>query len=753
MTEENGAAERDEAALRTVGRDVPRRDGLDKVTGAVRYVADIRFAESFLHGATVRAGAPRGRVREIRFRDGVPWDEFIVVLPKDVPGENHVMPDDKLQPFLATEVRHLGEPVALIAHPDETLLSRALALIEVVIDEQPAIFSIEESLAGGEIQHGVDNVFRRCQIRRGDPETVWAQAALVFEETYRTGAQDPLDLETNGVLAKAVPGETVTIWGSMQNPFAVRRALAPLFALSTERVRVVQTETGGAFGGREEYPSLLAGHAALLSWKAGGRLVRMVHDRREDMLATPKRHPSRTTVKAGFAADGRLLALAIDYVLDGGAYPTLSPDVLAGGVLHSFGPYRCDHVRVDGRVVFTNSPPYGAFKGGGVPQSVFAMETHMNRAAEKLGLDPAEIRRVNLLRQGDAMPTGQVMNENLDLPGLMDRALALSDFERKRREYAVFNRAGGNLRRGMGLSLFFHGSGYAGAGESAVRVRLDKRGVVEVLMPSADCGQGVATTIAQVVAEAFGVPVGFVEVHRLDTALVPDNGPVATAHATMIVGRLVQEAAAELRARFLAESGLEPVFGADDFRRAVRPLLQKHGEFAVTRQFTPPADFSWDEGRFRGEAYRGFAWSCDVADVEVDLATCTVAVRSFVSVVECGRLINPLIARGQIEGGSAQGIGWALSEHVIRERGAMKNNRLAGYALPLSADLPRIDVEFVEFRPYVNEGPYQAKDSVELPCAGPAPAIVAAVAQALGFFIAEVPLLPETILAAIESHG
>ncbi len=717
--------------FQTIGKSIHRKEGVPKVTGEAVYADDMRF-ENCLYGRTVRSTVPRGRINDIRFNPGIPWHEFTIVLPRDIPGRNGVTLIDDRQPFLADrEILHMAEPVALIAHPDKELAAKAVRHVELDVEELPAVFTMEEALER-------NDVFESYLVQNGDPTARWKDAGVIVEETYRTGSQEQLYIEPQSMIATSVPGQQVTVWGSMQCPYYVRKALAPLFGLTPERVRVVQTETGGGFGGKEEYPNIIAGHAALLSWKAGGRPVKMIYSRREDMWATPKRHPSRTRIRAGFKRDGMLVALDIDILLDGGAYPTLSSVVLSRATLHAWGPYKCEDTRVQGRVVMTNSVPYGAFRGFGAPQAIYAIELHMSRAAHELGIDPAEIRRRNFLRKGDRMPTGQLIEEDIDLERLMDCALDKSGYRSKR---AAFD---GTRGKGIGLSVFFHGSGFTGSGEvrlaSQVSLRLAGNGDVEILAANVEYGQGANTILAQIAAETCRIPADNVHVHTRDTAVIPDSGPTVASRTTMIVGKLVERAAIALRQRLG-----EP----EDFQAAARQYLSDHHELQVTVRYEPPSEIHWDDRNYRGEAYAAYAWSCDVAEVEVDPVDYSARVTNFVSVVECGRVINPALAAGQIEGGIAQGIGFALYENVVLERGAMKNNQVANYIVPTSADTPDIHVEFVEF-PFANPGPYQGKGIGEMPIDGPAPAVAAAVAEALGGqFINELPLLPETIMKKV----
>ena len=703
--------------MKAVGRSLHRIEGIPKVTGKSVYVADMRIAGA-LYGRTIRSTVPHGLIRDIRFNPGIPWNEFVIVRPEDIPGKNGVALIDSEQPFLAShEIRHIAEPLLLIAHEDRALLERAAHHIEIDVDELPAILSMEESFQSG-------RVFKSYRVQNGDPAKKWKDADVIVEETYRTGSQEHLYIEPQGMVAIARPAMAVTVWGSMQCPYYIRKALAPLFEMPPEKIRVVQMETGGGFGGKEEYPNMIAGHAALLSWKAGGRPVKLIYDRREDMLATTKRHPSRTRIKAGFTRDGKLIALDIDMLLDGGAYPTLSSVVLSRATLHAWGPYRCGHTRVQSNVVMTHSNPYGAFRGFGAPQAIFAIEMHMTRAANILGLDPAEIRRRNFLRQGDRMPTGQVVKESIDLESLMDRALARAGYYDKRQHP--------QQGRGLGISVFFHGSGFTGSGEvrlaSRVSLRLRKDNRIDVLVSNVEYGQGTNTVLAQIVAETCNIPLEHVEVHQPDTSSVPDSGPTVASRTTMVVGKLVERAALQLRERL------------NEFRSE---------DVTVTVEYEPPADVNWNDETYQGEAYAAYSWSCNVAEVQVDPVDYAARLTNFTATVECGRVINPALAEGQIQGGIAQGIGFALYENVVVENGAMKNNQYTNYIVPTTADTPNIDVEFMEF-PYTNPGPFQAKGIGEMPIDGPAPAIAAAVADALpGTVINEIPLLPERLMVAI----
>ena len=730
------------ARVPAIGRAVPRREGRAKVTGQARYIDDLTLP-GMLHGITVRSTVPRGVIRGITFLDGVPWDEITVVTASDIPGANVValILDD--QPYLAHErINHPEEPVVLLAHPDRELLHEARRRVRIDVDPLPAVFTIEDSLRAETVIWGSDNIFKSYQVGRGDVEGAFAAAPAIIEGEYETGAQEQLYIEPNGMLAVADGASGVTVWGSMQCPYYVHKALAGLFALPPERIRVVQMETGGGFGGKEEYPSIIAGHAALLAWKAG-RPVKLIYDRAEDMAATTKRHPSRTRVRTAVARDGTLLGLDIDFTIDGGAYCTLSPVVLSRGTIHAAGPYFCPNVRVGGRAVATSTPPHGAFRGFGAPQSIFALERHMDRVATALGIAPEELRRRNFIRPGQVSAVGQTMRDRVDMDAILDRALTLSDYRAKQARFAAEN-VRGRIRKGIGFATFMHGAGFTGSGEdylaSIVTVEGTPDGGARVLTSSTEIGQGTNTVFSQIAADALGLEIDDIEVVQPDTAIVPNSGPTVASRTCMVVGKLIEDACASLRVQ-LADAG-------PDVRSAIRDFVRAHGQLRGTAQYRPADGVRWDDDKYEGDAYGSYAWAAYVAEVSVDMVTFEIRVDDFVAVQEVGRVIHPLLAAGQIEGGVAQAIGWALHEDIVWREGRMVNSQMTNYIMPTSADLPPIRVEFLEV-PY-ERGPGGAKGIGELPMDGPAPAIANAVAHATGVDVRRIPFTPEALAAVAE---
>ena len=736
-----------------VGKSVPRKEGRDKVTGRSQYVDDM-VLPNMLFGATVRSQIPRGRIKTITFASGIAWDEFVIVSAKDIPGKNCIALIGDDQPCLASEsVNHPEEPILLLAHPDRHLLPKAVEAVAIEYDPLPAIFTIEESERRSEIVWGEDNIFKTYLIEKGDVDGVWENADHIVEGEYTTGAQEQLYIENNGMIAAFDAVEGITVWGSLQCPYYIHKALMTLCDLPAEQVRVVQMETGGAFGGKEEYPSMIAAHAALLAIKSG-KPVKIIYDRMEDMAATTKRHPSRTRHRTAVSKDGKILGGEIDFTIDGGAYLTLSPVVLSRGAIHAGGPYYWPSVRIRAKAVATNTPPHGAFRGFGAPQSLFAMERHMDRIARAVGLSPVEIRRRNFLQPGQTTTTEQVVREPIDLGKLLDRALDVSDYHSKKQRFANENHVV-KTRKGMGIATFLHGAGFTGSGErylnSVVGVEGCPDGSVRVLVSSTEFGQGTKTVLSQIAAEALSLPYDNVSMAQPDTLEVPNSGPTVASRTVMVVGKLVQSAALGIRQTLISSNLISEGYTADEFRSACQQYVDKHGAFRSWSRYEAPSDIFWDDEKYRGEAYAAFAWAVYIAEVTVDLTTYSVSVDDFVALQEVGKVLHPLLARGQIIGGVVQAIGFSLYEKVMWQNGRMQNSQMTNYIMPTSSDLPPIRVFFEELGNVY--GAYGAKGIGELPMDGPAPAIVNAVENALGIPFDSVPLLPEDILEALSEDG
>jgi len=735
---------------RQIGKSVPRKEGREKVTGSARYVDDLTFPE-MIHGVTVRGSIARGKILNIRFGEGIPWSEFTIVTAKDIPGKNCIALLIEDQPCLADQfVNHPEEAILLLAHPDKYLLEEARRAVQIEFEPLPAVFSVEDSLSRKEIIWGEDNIFKSYRVEKGDVVSAWSVADFIVEGEYETGAQEQLYIEPQGMIAIANSTDGVTVWGSLQCPYYIHKSLVRLFGLPKEKVRVVQAETGGGFGGKEEYPSMIAAHAALLALKSG-KPVKMIYDRAEDMAATTKRHPSRTRHRTGVTRDGKLLAMEIDFTLDGGAYETLSPVVLSRGTIHAAGPYDCPNVLIHSRVVATNAPPHGAFRGFGAPQSVFALERHLDRVAAVVGLTPEELRRRNFIHEGQTLAVGQVIHEKVEMDKLLGRALELSGYHEKRVRFAQENPHSA-IKRGVGFASFLHGAGFTGSGEeylaSEAQVTASPDGKIRVLAGSTEMGQGTNTVFTQIAAEALGLGCEQIEILQPDTSLVPDSGPTVASRTTMIVGKLVETAALAIKQSLLDAGFLKMNYSVEEFAEACGKYTNKFGALQSLVKYRHPGDLHWDDTKYQGDAYGAYAWAVYVAEVSVDTRTAEVRVEDFVAVQEVGKVINPILAAGQIEGGVAQGIGFALYENVVWQEGRMVNGQMTNYIMPTSMDVPPIRVFFEEL-PY-ERGPAGAKGIGELPLDGTAPAIANAIAHATGADVRQIPITSEILLEMLE---
>jgi len=719
-----------------------------KLTGRELYVDDLPSADH-LWGATVRSPSSRGRITGIEFGSGVDWSEFVVVTADDIPGRNAVFLIEYDQPALADGyVRHVHEPVLLLAHPSRDTVRRAAELVTVHVDVQPPVLDYCSKPAPEDIQFGPDNVFKQILIEKEDVEAALAVAPIVVEGEYFTGSQEHVYLETQGMRAH-MEGDVLVIQGSMQCPYYVVKALKPLLDRDEAGIRIIQTPTGGGFGGKEEYPSMIAGHTALLALKSG-RPVKMIYDRWEDMAVTTKRHPARIRHRTGVDESGRLLAQDVEIILDGGAYLTLSPVVLSRAVIHAGGPYACDAVRISGRAMLSNAPPFGAFRGFGAPQAFFGLERHMDVIASRLGMDPVEFRRINLIRDGQQTATGQTIQDGVDRLEVLDTALRVSNWMARRDEIERHNSTDSLVKRGLGIAVFHHGAGFTGNGElmlkSVVHVAGTPEGMVEVRTASVEMGQGMTTIFTQLAADRLGLDADSVTIAQPDTHRVPNSGPSVASRTAMIVGFLVEQACDDLRRRL----GL-----ADDARgtTVTDAILSWYHtsdaeELVGESTYVQPHHVDWDEETYLGDAYGAYAWAAYVAEVEIDLRTYGTRVTNFVAVQEIGRVLNRTLATGQIQGGVAQGISWALLEDFRWQDGAMQNCQLTNYIIPTSDDLPPIQVEFLETPyPYGAQG---AKGIGELPMDGPGPAIANAMAHALGIPATAIPITPERLMEELD---
>lgn len=736
---------------------------MDKVTGKAAYLEDVHIPGMWVSGV-LRSPVAAGQLHGVTRNPSFDWDRVCVITAKELPGPNVVaMIRDDFEILADKRISYATQPLALVAAPDDATLREALAALSADITPEEPVLTIEDSLAVKAKVWGDNNVMDEFLVHRGDIDKGFAEADLIIKKTYRTGYQEHIYLETQCMAA--VPSDNgVEVFGSMQCPYYVLKALVKALNLPAGQLRVRQTTTGGAFGGKEEYPSALAVWVALLA-RASGRPVRMVYDRSEDMQVSTKRHPSRIIYKMGFKKDGSIVAADVDVILDGGANTSMTKVVLARSVLHATGCYNVPNACIRSRAVATNTPSNGAFRGFGAPQSLYAVERQMDLAAAELGLSPFDIRMKNVLRRGDSFPYGQVMHDGVYAAEVLEDAVQRSEYLRK---HAAYANQTGRIRKGIGLSVCLHGGGFTGSGEdnmgTTVHVEYLPDGQVEVLSGCTDMGQGACTVLPMMAAEALGLPMNRVSLPLPDTTRVPDSGPTVASRTTMFVGRVTQDACKNmlsLLAEFVAEkkAAATPEFtdGAFvsngqrlmSFDEAAALWLTERGPLVGKATFQPDPNCVWDEVKFEGSAYKGYSWLAQVVELEVDLDMYEIRCLHSTISTEVGRAINPLQVVGQMEGGVLQSYGWGYLEDMkLTPQGTYDCSHMNAYMIPTTLDTPRFSVKIFEEPSPV--GGYGSKGIGELSCDGGAPAIAAAIDNACGFFTTEIPITGEYLFGLLE---
>lgn len=756
-----------------IGKPVIRPDALEKAIGRSRYVGDLT-RPGMLHAVTVRA--PHASMKSVHVDTEIASKMPRVVCiatASDIPGANHVPLVFKDQPFLANgEVRFHAEAVALVAA--ETYLDAVRAAEAVRVEgtiETPCIDPLEALKPSAPRIHSEDNIFKSYDIERGEVDRLMASADIVVEQTYRTPHQVHCYLEPQGMLAECDDAGGIRVEGSMQCPFYVQDAVADLLGLPKNKVIIVQSTTGGAFGGKEDVPSIVAGHAALLAWLTK-RPVRLIYSREEDFRSMSKRHPSVTRVRISSTSDGKLLAADILYTLNGGAYSTLSPIVLWRGTVHAAGPYCWDAVRIHGRAVATHTVPCGAFRGFGQPQVAFAIESAMDELAKKLDISPLELRRRNIIKQGAVTATNHRIDSVCGLEEAMERAAAAIDWASKWKPAPDTIPAATHAPvRGLGISTTFYGVGLGAGGKHLARagayIQIEDDGSIRVYIGNTEMGQGARGAIGQIVAEGLAAPFESVYVGPTDTSRVPDSGPTVASRTTVMSGNAVLDACGTLRIsldraaadllecspdQISAGNGWYLVQGQDwravSYAETVRQARALRLPLAATGWYVAPDTTFGDFGQ--GHPYMTYVWSANAVEVEVDPATLAVRLVRIAAAHDVGKAINPREVEGQIRGGVLQGIGYGIMEEIaIAPNGVMLNPGFSGYLIPTSTDTPDIIPIIVE-NPFP-EGPFGARGIGEPPLIGVAPAIANAIANALGVRVRDLPLRPETLYACIRS--
>ncbi len=749
------------APLDVIGTLRTRPDALAKVDGTALFTDDLKF-EGMLHARVKRAGVPHAIVRRLDVAKARALPGVAAVLTAEhIPGEHYhglVIRDWPSLVGVGERVRYVGDSVAIVAAETREIATQALDLIEVEYDLQPVVSGpVQSRQPESPVLHPNGNLLKHIKVRKGDIDQGFAEAEIILEHTFHTAITDHAFLEPECSIARPLPDGRMEVYVGSQIPYADRADVARALGWPEERVRILGQLMGGGFGGKEDITGQI--HAALLA-HATGRPVKLLFDRHESLIVHPKRHATQIKVKIGAKRDGRLTAVETELYGDTGAYASLGEKVLTRATTHSSGPYEVPHARADCYAMYTNNPPAGAFRGFGVTQSAFAVESMMDMLARELHIDPLELRRMNALRVGSITNTGQELRESVGLLECIERV-----------EKELYRLADGNpfesrevpgaphLRRAWGLAVAYKNTGLGGGApdKSGAEVELYRDGMLEVRTSSAELGQGLVTVLQMIVAEEFGLPPERVRVLVMDTDLTPDGGPTTASRQTYVSGNAALYAARTLRdalASTLAEKYDQP----PESIRFIEGLAQVNGHrlslgevYEIVRQegreprtlyeYWAPATKPLGQG---GDMHFAFSFAAQAAEVEVDTRTGEVRVLHVIAANDVGKAINPLGLQGQVEGGVMMGLGNALTEKFIVEEGQVFTDHLARYRIPSIVQTPEITSFIVEHP--TTDGPYGAKGVGEIVSIPTTPAITNAIYNAVGVRIDCTPVDQEVIV-------
>lgn len=745
-----------------LNQSLKRVDAFDKVTGHAQYTDDMRFEGMLLAGALYSpyvsarvTGIDTSKAEQV---EGVAAIITFANLPKMVSWGSYR--------FLTDVIRFAGDAVAIVAAQTREALEEALGAIEVEYEKLPAVFTIEEALAEGAHQVREEwpgNIHKpSCQkVRKGDADAALASCDLVVEREYRTHYVEHAYMETESAVAVPKTGATeMIVYAGCVNPFFTRHWVADALGVHRSRVQVVQQMLGGSFGGKEELMGQVACRAAILAQKTG-RPVKMTVSREESIAGSTKRHPMRLRYKAGVNRDGKLQALRCEIVENLGAY-SMHQFMNFRASVHAPGSYNIPNVSVDVYGVFTNNVTSGAMRGYSAPQIIFAQEQFYEEVAEELGMDLIEFKRRNILRSGDTTPTGQLLDGEVILERVMDSMLERSGFFAKRDAYA---KQQGVFRKGIGLAVCYRGCGLGAesSDSSGAIVTVHDDGTVLINVGLSENGQGLKTTYTQIAAEAFGISPEMINCIGVDTNTIADGGITAASRSTSVGSIALRRAAEELKGnliRTVAEmmfhcppesielkDGFFCLKGVSDAMIPFADVCAAHywtGRQSTVYCWNRPAELGYDHEKGCGKAFPSYTYTAVVAEVEVDTGTGLVEVKQVYSGHDVGTVVNPDMAAGQVYGGVAMGMGFALMEELDIHKGKIQNNNFHAYLLPTSLDVP--EVEPVFFESANPEGTFGTKSLGEPATEAVAAAIANAVRNATGHRFRELPQNLEMVL-------
>lgn len=706
---------------------VIKKDHAEKVSGQLPYVSDVKL-ENMLFSVLYRSPIAYGKIRSLKLPN-LPKG-YAVIGAEHIPGPNFVKILKTDQPIFADEwVNYIGEPIFMFVGEKLEVLYQLLEQVEVDIEEHQAIYTLVEAIQS--LGQRTTNGVMACH-EFGESLDVIQQieqkAPKVVEEEYVTGYQEHVYLEPQGMVASYHDNEII-VQGSMQCPYYIKNALMSALDCGEDEVRVIQSPTGGGFGGKEDFPSLMALHVAIAA-KVVKKPVMLIFDRSEDMVVTTKRHPAKIKYKTALDQEGNILSMNVELFLDGGANTGLSPVVLQRALLNSAGVYKIPNYHAKGYVLKTNTVPNGAFRGFGAPQSFAGIESHMGHIAKSANFDPLQYKRKYLVKQGDPTITKGRFRDPILMEDMIIDLISTTNYTNRKEEFKRFNHQSKRYKKGIGTSLFLHGCGFTGSGErdhikAVVKLIKTKDDKISLKIANVDMGQGILTTLSKIVAKELNVPYEEILYPYPDTKEVPDSGPTVASRTTMIVGKLLQRAAQKLKAKW--QTGVEQV------------IIEHY----VHEEMIP-----WDEEKFSGDAYPAYSWGVNVVEVEVDTITGNVKLEKVYASFDIGKAIDERVVKGQIDGGMAQGLAYGFMEKMTSKQGRIQQKSITDYGPPTAMDV--VNIQSKLFDNLYAGGPYGAKGAGELTLIGGAPAIQSAIEDALQLTFQQIPITPEVILENLE---
>ena len=754
-----------------VNKSEKRVDVYEKVTGKAEYGADMRFPD-MLYGKVLRTEYPHAKIKNIDTSKAEKQPGVVAVITaEDIPNNEFGVIIENQQVLAKEKALYIGDGIAVVAAESAKQAVKAAEMIEVEYEELKGIYNpLKSREADAQLVHEdlEDNQVIHHPLRKGDIEEGFANSDVILEREYDTPFIEQSYIEPEAVVA--VPyqeNSTVTVYGSVQNPFACQNAVATVLQEDLNKVRIVQNHMGGSFGGKDEVISSMAARASVLALKTE-RPIKLVNNRDESIKESYKRHPYHMKYKIGATEDGKIQAMEIEAVADSGAYACQTPFVTWRSVVQATGPYEVENVKTDTYGYYTNNVYTGAMRGYGSPQVIFAQESLMDELADELDMDPVELRMKNIYHNNSYTASGQKLDSHeVSLEEVLTKAVEKSNFVEKYKKYS--EEQTGDKKRGIGLSISFRGCslGAEAIDAAGIILSLKKDGSVGLYSGLAENGQGLKTVYSQMAAEALSLETDKINFMQVDTLISPDSGSTVASRATLIGGNAVKKAADNLIDKikeYIADKYEQDkedvylkdgsIYGKKDVEiMTINEMASKaamEGVYLTTYGWYVSPDISWDEETGHGNPYFTYVYGCQVAEVEVDTATGEIDVLNMTAAHDVGRAINPANVKGQIYGGISMGLGYGIMEEIETDDGYIENTNFDQYMIPTVKDMPDIEPIIVE-NPDPN-GPFGAKSIGEPTLELGAAAIANAVANATKKRIRSLPLNLERIIVGKDLH-